>query len=202
MSAPTRTKPATPVRSLTGTGDLAVCREMYVPRDHASQNTESSVLEDSCWTGLCWSVCPSVHDMDPDRQTVNTVSVCVCRVGVRGANTMTLNLWLLNHRRRPVSLGFLVTSEKQTLETFPWRTLGSRVFKKQLSSKGSIRESEPVETGTFCFPIFHLKMPWRKVSSGATVSPQVPWDEGAPGSHLPSRWSRSKLDTKSSDLIG
>lgn len=65
----------------------------------------------------------SVCDMDPDRQTVNAVSVRVCRVGGGGANPVTLNLRLLNQKRRPVSLGFLVTSEKQTLEIFSWRIL-------------------------------------------------------------------------------
>lgn len=70
---------------------------------------EASVLN----SGLCWSLC--ILNLDLERQKINDVNTNVCMVvGAMATNKTTLNLRLLSQKRRPISLGFYMTSEKHT----------------------------------------------------------------------------------------
>lgn len=129
----------------------------------------------------------SILDMKPEQQMVDDINISVCRVrGGSAANTTILNLWRSSQKRRPIILGFHMTSEKHTLEIFSWRVLLSRMFKKQ-ENKRRIRESESVETGqVLAFPFSTRRCFGRNVSSSPSHPRQSPCDARAHGSHLSS----------------
>lgn len=102
------------------------------------------------WLSL---VSVSILDMDPEQPMVNDSTVSV-QGGGRWVQQIKLSLGLVNQKKRPIILGFHMTSEKQILEIFSWRVLLSRVFKKQ-ENKRRIRERESVASGQVLLSIFH-----------------------------------------------